>query len=168
MLNTPEIIDLLKRAKWNSFHSWIPFHNILVPLIAALVEVVRRWVKRRRARLAQDWPVVDGQVESIDVTAGTKFFRSVRRFNASFKYSYAVQEGGEVNYFSGDFSRAFPDKVRAWEWLELLKNKRIRVHFKPLHPEVSVVLASDLDAYFSVPARSPDDFVLSPLGTRPE
>ncbi|MGA3010454.1 MAG: hypothetical protein ABSD72_09350 [Terracidiphilus sp.] len=168
MLNIPDIIEIFKRVKWNSFHTWIPFHNILVPLIAALTEVTRRWVKRRQARLAQNWPVADGQVQSIDVATGTKFFNSPRQFDASFKYSYSVQEGGEVNYFSGDFSRSFPDKERAWEWLELLKNKRIRAHYKPMHPEVSSVLAADLDAHFSVPARNPDDFVLSPLGTRPE
>ncbi|MFY9854701.1 MAG: hypothetical protein WAK26_12575 [Terracidiphilus sp.] len=144
------------------------FHNVLAPLVPALLEVVRRQVKRRRARLAQNWPVADGKVQSIDVTAGTKFFGSARRFNASFKYSYTVQDGGEVNHFSGDFSRLFPDRERAWEWLELLKNKQIRVHFQPAHPEVSAVLASDLDAHFSVPARTPDDFVLSPVGTRPE
>ncbi len=168
MFNTPDIIDILKRVKWNSFHSWISFHNFLAPLVASLIELARRWVKRHRARLAQNWPVADGQVLSIDVATGTKFAGSQRRFNASFKYSYTVQEGGEVNYFSGDFSRPFPDKERAREWLELLKNKRIRVHFQPMHPEVSAVLTADLDAHFSVPARNPDDLVLSPLGTRPE
>ena len=159
---------MVKRVKRNTFHSWMSFHSIFAPLVPALIEVMRRRIKRRRARLAQNWPVADGQVQSINVATGTKFFGSPRQFNASFDYSYTVQEEGEVNYFSGDFSRAFPDKERAQEWLELLKNKRIRVHYKPMHPEVSVVLASDLDAHFSVPARDPDDFVLSPVGTRPE
>jgi hypothetical protein len=168
LLTTPDIIDILRRIKWNSFHSWMSFHNVLAPLGASLVELVRRWVKRRQARQAQHWPVADGQVQSIDVATGTKFFGSARRFNATFKYSYAVQEGGEFNYFSGDFSRPFPDKERAWEWLELVKNKRIRVHFRPAHPEISAVLAADLDAHFSLPARTPDDFVLSPSATHPE
>jgi hypothetical protein len=168
VLTTPDILDILKRVKWNSFHSLVSFHNFLAPLAASLVEVVRRGVKRRNARLAQHWPVAEGAVQSIDVTAGTKFFGSARRFNATFKYSYDAQEGGETHHLSGDFSRPFPDKERAWEWLELLKNKRIRVHFQPAHPEVSIVLATDLDAHFSLPARTPDDFVLSPSATHPE
>jgi len=79
-----------------------------------------------------------------------------------------VQDGGEVSYYSGDFSRPFPDRERAWEWLELLKNQRIRVHVQPGRPQVSSVLAADLDAHFSLPARTPADFVLSPSATHPE
>ena len=168
MLTTPDIFDLFKRVKWNSFHYWMSFHNVLAPLGASLVELARRWIKRRRARLAQNWPVADGQVQSIDVARGTKFFGSARQFNASFKYSYTVQDGSELNYLSGDYSRPFPDKERAWEWLELLKNTRIRVHVQPGHPEVSAVLTSDLDAHFSLPARTPSDFVLSPSAIHPE
>jgi hypothetical protein len=155
----PDIIDLLKRVKWNSFHSWFPLHNLLAVFGGSLAEITRRWIKRRNARLAQHWPVADGQVQSIDVGAGTKFFGSARKFNATFKYSYPVQNGSEVSYYSGDFSRPFPDKERAWEWLELLKNKRIRVHYKPGHPEVSAVLAADLDAHFALPARTPADLL---------
>jgi hypothetical protein len=168
MLTTPDIIELFKRIKWNSFHSWVPFHNLLAPVAASLAALVRRWIKRRQARLAQHWLVAEGQVQSIDVKAGTKFFGSARQFDATFKYSYSVNDGGEVHYYSGDFSRPFPDKERAWEWLELLKNKRIRVHVRPGRPEISAVLAADLDAHYSLPVRTPSDFVLSPSGTRPE
>ncbi len=164
MLTTPDIVEFLKRIRWDSFHSWIPFHNLFAPVAASLAEGCRRWVKRRNARLAQHWPVVDGQVQSIDVKPGTKFFGSARRFDAIFKYSYSVQDGGEVNYHSGSFSRPFPDKERAWEWLELLKNQRIRVHVRPGRPEVSAVLAADLDAHFSLPARTPADLVIPSYG----
>ncbi len=167
-MTAPEILDLLKRIQWNSFHSWTSFHGLIAPVVASLLAFLRRQIKRRNARLAQHWPVVDGKVRDIDVAAGTKFFGSVRQFNATFHYFYSVQEGGEVSHFSGDFSRSFPDKEMAWEWLELLKNKRIRVHVKPGKPEVSAVLAADLDAHFSLPARTPADFVLSPSAIHPE
>ncbi|MGD0293182.1 MAG: DUF3592 domain-containing protein [Terracidiphilus sp.] len=158
------LIDLLKRVHWNPIYLWNSLHNLLVSLGAILAQSFRSWIKRRRARLAQHWPVTDGQVLSIDVGAGTKYFGSTRRFNATFKYSYTVQNGSEVNYYSGDFFRLFPDKERAWEWLELLKNKRIRVHYQPSHPEVSVVLAADLDAHFALPARTPADLLFSSPG----
>jgi hypothetical protein len=167
-VNIPEIVDLLKRIRWNSLHSWVPLHTFLPVVGGSVAEFLRRQVKRRNARLAQHWPVEEGQVRDIDVAAGTKFFGSARQFNATFKYSYTVNDAGEVSHYSGDFSRFFPDKEQAWEWLELLKNKRIRVHVRPGKPQVSAVLAADLDAHFYLPARTPADFVLSPSGTHPE
>lgn len=167
-MTTPDFIDLLKRVHGNPIHLWAALHNFAAPLLAVAVKYCHSWIKRRDARLAQHWPVTDGQVLSVNVATGTKFTGSQRRFDATFKYSYTVQDGSEVNYFSGEFSRPFPDKERAWEWLELLKNKRIRVHYKPGHPEASVVLAADLDAHYSLPARTPADFVLSPSAINPQ
>lgn len=158
-MTAPNLIDLLKHVKWDHFHFWGSLHNFLVPLGAAIAQFFRSWVKRRNARLAQHWPVTDGQVKDIDVATGTKFYGSQRKFNATFKYSYTVQDGDEVSYYHGEYFRPFPDKELAWEWLELLKNKRIRVHYQPGHPEVSAVLAADLDAHFALPARTPADLL---------
>lgn len=162
------LIDLLKHVKWDHFHFWGWLHDLIAPLGAVLGKVIHSWVKRRNARLAQHWPVADGQVKDIDVGAGTKFFGSARRFNATFHYFYSVQDGSEVSHYSGDFSRFFADKERAWEWLELLKNKRIRVHYQPGHPEVSAVLAADLDAHFALPARTPADLLYYSPGIDPQ
>ena len=166
-MTAPDIIDLVKRVHWDHFHFWTSLHSFFAPLAALLGKFFHSWIKLRNARLAQHWPVTDGQVQSIDVGAGTKFYGSTRRFNATFKYSYPVQDGSEISYYSGDFSRLFPDKELAWEWLELLKNKRIRVHYKPGHPEVSAVLAADLDAHFALPARTPADLLYSSPGIDP-
>ena len=166
-MTDPDIIDLVKRVHWDHFHFWTSLHSFFAPLAALLGKFFHSWIKRRNARLAQHWPVTDGQVQSIDVGAGTKFYGSTRRFNATFKYSYPVQDGSEISYYSGDFSRLFPDKELAWEWLELLKNKRIRVHYKPGHPEVSTVLDADLDAHYALPARTPADLLYSSPGIDP-
>ena len=72
MLTTPDIVELLKRVKWDSFHTWISFHGLYAPVAAALTEFGRRLVKRRNARLAQHWPVVEGRVQSVDVKTGTR------------------------------------------------------------------------------------------------
>jgi len=158
-VNAPEIFELLKRVRWSSFHAWTWLHNFLVPLSASIGEAVRRWIKRRNARRAQSWPSVDGRVGETNVTTGTRFFASRPLRNAVFKYSYSVTQGSETSYYSGDFSRPFPDEDRAWEWLWTLKNKRIRVHFDPEKPHVSVVLVKDLDAHFPLPVRTPEDLV---------
>jgi hypothetical protein len=161
-------IELLKWFHGNPLHLWNSLHSLLAPLVPVAAKYSHTLIKRRNARLAQHWPVTVGQVLSINVVAETKFAGIQRRFCATFKYSYTVQDGSEITYFSGDFFRPFPDKERAWEWLELLKNKRIRVHYKPGHPEVSSVLTSDLDAHFSLPARTPADFVFSPSEIYPQ
>ena len=166
-MTAPDIFDLLKRIHWDPFHLWTSLHNFVAPLAALLGKFFHTWIKRRNARLAQHWPVTDGQVQSIDVATGTKFSGSQRRFNATFKYSYTVQDGGEVSYYSGDYFRLFPNKELAWEWVELLKNKRIRVHYKPGHPEVSTVLDADLDAHFALPARTPTDLLYYSPGIDP-
>jgi hypothetical protein len=158
-VTTPDIIELLKRVRWSSFHSWLSFHNVIVPLAASLAGLWRTWIKRRNARLAQDWPLVSGRVQSTNVAKGTKFFGSAREYNASFTYSYSVQEGSEINYLSGNYSRPFTDQERAREWLETLKDKQIRVHFKPGRPEVSAVLDTDLDAHFPLPVHTPADLL---------
>lgn len=163
-MTSPDIFELFKRVRGSSFHSLWPLHNLFALLAGSLAEAGRRWIKRRNARLAQNWPPADGTVQSIDVAEGTKFFGSARRTDARFTYSYSVQEGSETNYYSGDFSRPFPNADRAWEWLHSLKDKRIRVHVEPGKPEVSAVLAADLDAHFPLPMRTPEDLVFA----RPE
>lgn len=163
-MTSPAIFELLRRVRWNSFHFLWQFHNLFALLGGSLAEISRRWVKRRNAHLAQSWPSVEGQVGSTNVVRGAKFFGSARRTEAHFHYSYSVKEEGETNYYSGDFSRPFPDNDRAWEWLWSLKNKRVRVHVQPEHPEVSVVLAADLDAHYPIPVRTPEDLVFA----RPE
>ena len=163
-MTTPEIFEFFRRVKWNSFHSLWPLHNLFVLLGGSLAEISRRWIKRRNARLAQSWPSVEGEVVDTNVVKGTKFYGSARQTNASFTYSYSVKDGSETNYYSGDFSRPFPEEDRAWEWLWTLKNKRIRVHVQPEHRQVSVVLAADLDAHYPLPVRTPEDLVFA----RPE
>jgi hypothetical protein len=114
--------------------------------------------------VAQNWPSVDGRIQRTNAVKGTKFYGSGQHPTASFTYSYSVKEGSETNDFTGDFSRPFPDEDRAWEWLWTLKDKKIRVHVNPDKPEVSAVLAGDLDAHFALPVRTPEDLVFA----RPE
>jgi hypothetical protein len=163
-LTSPAIFDLLRHVRWSSWHFLSSLRNLFVPLAGSVAEASRRWIKRRNARRAQSWPSVEGRVQAINVVTGTKFFGSPRQHNAIFTYSYFVHKGSETNYYSGDFSRAFPEADRGWEWLRSLKDKRIRVHVQPEKPEVSVVLAADLDAHYALPMRTPEDLVFA----RPE
>jgi hypothetical protein len=156
-MTTPDIFELLRRARWDRlFHSWSSFHSFLIPLVAWLVDLWRRAVKRRNARLAQNWSVAEGRVQSVNVATQAAFFGMKRQYNATFTYSYSVHDGSETSYYSGGFARLFADKDGAWEWLHSVKDKQIRVHVQPGRPEVSVVLAGDLDAHFPLPLRMPD------------
>ena len=160
-MTAPDIFEWLRQVKWTSIHSWLPLHNVIVFGAGSVAEISRRWIKRRNARLAQNWPPMDGTVQSISVVKGTKFYGSARHPNATFTYSYSVKDGGELDYFTGVFSRQFQDEDRAWEWLRSIKDKRIRVHVQPEKPQVSVVLAADLDAHFPLPVRTPEDLVFA-------
>lgn len=153
---SPDIFEIFKRARWDRvFHSWTSFHSLLVPLVAWLAKVWQQAVSRGKARLAENWPVADARVQSINVASQPAFFGFRKQFNASFKYSYSVHDGSETNYFTGDFARPFPDKDSAWEWLHSVQDKQIRVHIQPGRAENSVILAADLDAHFPLPLRAP-------------
>jgi len=159
-----DLIELLKRVHWSELRHFAWLHNLVVPLLSGGGLGTGAWVKRRRARLAQNWPVVDGKVGAINVVRTTQFHGSARKFTAAFKYSYRVRDGEESTYYSGDYARPFPNDDIAWEWVETLKGKQIRVHVSPEHPEISAVLTGDLDAHFPLPMRSPADLVMPPSG----
>jgi len=72
LVTTPNIFELLRGVKWISFHFWSSLHNFFVPIAAWLAAASRRWINRHNARPAQNWPPVDGRVQSTDVVRGAK------------------------------------------------------------------------------------------------
>ena len=159
-MTMPQIPDLLWRTLRDPVRFLSSFHGLYLPAIPWLAQVGRNAIKRRNARLAQHWPVADGRVLSVKVATQPAFMGIRKQYSASFTYSYSVREGSETNYYSGDFARPFPDKDSASEWLETLKDKQIRVHVQPDHPEVSAVLVADLDAHFPLPIRMSAGFAI--------
>jgi hypothetical protein len=140
-----DLLDLIKRLPW-------VFWLVVGAVVWARFKPSWKWrAGQRGAREAENWPVFDGMVQSIDVKPHVSKDRYASGCDALFTYSYSVLENRETEYFSGDFLRTLPDEATAWEWLQAMKGKRIRVHVQPGRPKVSAVLTADLDAQFSLP-----------------
>jgi len=145
---------------------WILWALVALGLGMALRGPWKQWSRKRRAREAEDWPAVEGMVQSIFVGYLSNRIVGARGgSNASFTYSYSVRKGAEVEYFSGRHSRFFQNEGDAWDWLRTLKGKRIRVHVKPGKPAVSAVLLSDLDTLAGFAPASTPSAPLTPPGT---
>jgi hypothetical protein len=135
-----DLIDWIRQIRW-SF--WI----IVIALLGMwLARIWKRHADQRKARAAEHWPTAEGMVQTINVIEPTPQAANIGMgYNATFIYSYSVQQGGEIEYYSGKHSRMFTDEGAAWDWLRALKDKRIRIHVQPGRPSVSAVLPADLD-----------------------
>jgi hypothetical protein len=147
-MTTHDLIALLKGISW-----YFCFF-----LAAGLWSWFKRsWERRtteRWAREAESWPIVEGQVQSIDLKPHVESNNRTSGYDVHFSYSYRVQENSETEYYSSEFSRTFQDEGVARDWLHAMKDKHIRVHVRPNRPKVSAVLAADLDAQYPLPNRS--------------
>jgi hypothetical protein len=102
----------------------------LFGIVIALVFALRRgwhWVLVRRA---ESWCEVEGVVVTVDVRDN-----NAEGALANVGYSYSVS--GEA--YGGNVKRQFMDAQRASEFANGCKNMKILVHYKPDHPEKSVV-----------------------------
>ena len=150
-MTTHDLLDLIKRLPW-------VFWLIVGGVVWARFKPSWKWrAGQRTTRAAENWPVVEGIVQFIAVHPRVGNGDGASGYDAFFTYSYSVQENGESEHFSGEFSRTVPDEAAAREWLQAMKEKRIRVHVQPGRPKVSVVLAADLDAQFPPPRPLKED-----------
>ncbi|MGD0547057.1 MAG: hypothetical protein ABR991_04435 [Terracidiphilus sp.] len=130
-------------------------HIWLIPLTmcafsSPLLGLFWKWqaqADRRKFRAAEFWPIIEGKVlatEVFDVPLET----NTQRFEAWFGYYFTLETNGETNYYSGEFTRLFPEDEPAKLWLESFKEKRIPIRVKPGNPDISTVLYSDLKARY--------------------
>ena len=135
-----DLVDWIRQIRWSS---WI----VVIALLGVwLARISKRQAEQRKARAAEHWPTAEGMVQSINVIEPNPQAANIGiGFNATFTYSYSVQQSGEVEYYSGNHSRIFTDEGAAWDWLRALKDKRIRIHVRPGRPNVAAVLPADLD-----------------------
>lgn len=102
----------------------------LFSIVVVLAFAVRRgwrWVLVRRT---ESWPEAEGVVVTVDVCD-----KNAEGALANVGYSYSVN--GEA--YGGNVKRQFMNLQRAWEFANGCKDMKILVHYKPDHPEKSVV-----------------------------
>jgi len=126
---------------WSKYWQFVVFALFAV---AANIPALWKWWRRRAA---QDWPLTQGTIESVDVPDGTtKVFgltftsSSNRAVKARIIYSYSL--GGDT--FRGRYEREFGRDDEAWEFLRELEGKPVEVHYNRMRPEESALSEESL------------------------
>ncbi len=90
----------------------------------------RRWKKRRRETIAQDWPSVEGVILNGEVAPVPK----TSCFLVTLQYSYYVEE-----YRTGKYIHEFAKETDADDFARQLKDKRVQIRYKQSNPDKSVL-----------------------------
>ncbi len=98
----------------------------------------RRWQKRRRETIAQDWPSVQGVILNGQVAPVPK----TSCFLATLQYSYYVEE-----YRTGRYIHEFAKETDADDFVRQLKDKRVQIRYKLSNPDKSVLEQSVVEQH---------------------
>jgi hypothetical protein len=104
----------------------------------------RRWQKRRRETIAQDWPSVEGVILSGQVAPVPK----TSCFLATLQYSYFVEE-----YRTGKYVHEFAKETDADDFVRQLKDKRVQIRYKQSSPDKSVLEQSVVEQHAQLAPR---------------
>lgn len=107
----------------------------LIPGAAAAVGMQRFYQRWRQKKAMEGWPATDATIQS-----GQVQHDSVRSYWVEITYSYYVGE-----YRVGRYLKHFRKEDAADDFVRQLKDKRLRVHYDPNHPDKSVFLERDLE-----------------------
>jgi len=139
--------DLMDWLRQISLQFWL--FLAIVPL-ALLWKLRKPLADRRKSQIAENWPTVQGCPIYAHVMNAVIENRP-ESYNASFTYYFSVNNNGETEYYSGEFSHIFSDEEPAQKWLDSMKEKKIPIRIKPDDPNVSAVLYKDLVAKYPIP-----------------
>ena len=96
-----------------------------------------------RSLRAVNWPVTDGRVEIVKVTAFGE------QALAEIGYCYLV----EGNRYSGYYTRQFGDEQHAWSYADSLRNQQVVVRYKRKYPKISALRSADQQSYIDLKGR---------------
>ena len=146
-------------------HVWLWFFCAWIILItASQVRPLWKWIQRNRAK---NWPLANGQIESVDVNNSKASFIPVSsRSNsptcdAGIGYSYSANGNAEA----GTYKREFGSEEEAWEFLRDLNGKSVAVHYNPNKTSASTLSEQSIETLLQTRAPGPavDSFLPSPL-----
>src|SRR5215469_10801531 len=133
----------------HAHYSWDPMIVLAVKLLAVFGLIpgamaafwLRRSIqKRSQIKATEGWPAADAQV-----FGRGKVRREGRRYWAEIDYTYYVGE-----YRSGKYVRSFESEYQACQFVVLLRDQTVRVHYKQDDPNTSVILDRDLETTLQV------------------
>lgn len=147
---SPTMHDLMGWLKQIPFRFWLVLGFLPLGLLWRLRKPL---AERRRSQMAENWPMVEGCAIYAHVMNAVLENRP-ESYCAYFTYYFSLNNHGETEYYSGEFSHIFPDEEPAQKWLDSLKERKIPVRIRPGDPNVSAALFTDLVAKFPLPMPS--------------
>ena len=109
----------------------------LIPLAA----VAGGWWRRRKEKIAQDWPAIEGRVQSCSIAP-------LRNggYTATLEYSYFVEE-----YRSGEYTELCDSESEANKFVQMMKDQKVPVRYNPRKPDDSLIEEADIEQYVQLP-----------------
>jgi Protein of unknown function (DUF3592) len=126
----------------------------LAMLAFGWVKPLWRWFQRNRA---SNWPVANGQIESISVSEAKRTFFSASPRGSSPSYvaelGYSCSVAGNVN--AGFYKREFGTEEEASEFVRDLKGKPVAAHYNPNKPSSSTLSEASIETLLQARAPKP-------------
>lgn len=104
----------------------------------------RRWQKRRRETIAQQWPSVEGVILSGQVAPVPK----TSCFLVTLQYTYYVEE-----YRTGKYIHEFAKENDADDFVRQLRDRRVQIRYKQSNPDKSVLEQSVVEQHVQLTPR---------------
>jgi hypothetical protein len=109
----------------------------LIPVAA----VVGGWWHKRKEKIAQNWPAIEGHVQSCSVAPLCN-----GGYTATLEYSYFVEE-----YRSGEYTEVFDSEREADKFIQMMKDQKIPVRYNPWKPDDSLIENEEVEQYIQLP-----------------
>jgi len=120
--------------------------ELIWPVVAAVLGFSARWIRKRR-RLAQERTVARAVRGWLSVSAVIDVVSAAEHLDSDGKKFYLAA----LTYFyrypeleMGDYTREFPTKAAALDWVKQFKGRSVLVHVNPKNAADSFLLDSDL------------------------
>jgi hypothetical protein len=118
--------------------------------------------RRFQRRRTEEWPTVQGRIESTSVAQKKSFWTGNRvPFTAELRYSYTI----DGQYLSGVYSRQFPTDAEGDEFVRDLQGFNVLVSYNPRRPERSTLTEASVSSLLnSRPPRLEGEFEIPVAG----
>jgi hypothetical protein len=140
--------------RWTDPSTWPWIVYVWLAMLAfSCVKPLWRWFQRNRAR---NWPLVNGQIESISVTGAKRTpFSASSGSTSSYvaELGYSSPVAGNVN--AGFYKREFGTEEEASEFVRDLKGKPVVAHYNPNKPSSSTLSEASVETLLQTRAPKP-------------
>jgi hypothetical protein len=113
----------------------------LYPIGFAVAGIAGWWHKRKQ-KIAEVWPAVEGQVQFCNVEP----VQDSSSCSVTLQYSYFVEE-----YRSGEYTEVFDSESDADKFAQMMKGQKVPVRYNPRKLDDSLIEEADVEQYAPLP-----------------